>query len=229
MPQWWKLVAAHQVRLTPRPGRLRTGHPAVRHTVGSGFSEARPRVRSANYQASPSTPNYAAQYGPDPQLPASAPATSTAYKPDPRKNGSTPFPRAHPSSGPVENGDDTFYARGADVAPQYGIPAAPEPSTQPTTVPPVEAASVSSATAHVDTDGTRRPGYLPAWTVPPKVLLVEDDAVCRRLSSKFLQVFGCTIDVAVDGVSAVNKMNLEKYDLVFMVRLYHFVALPPFY
>ncbi|KAG2127337.1 hypothetical protein BD769DRAFT_1667966 [Suillus cothurnatus] len=37
-----------------------------------------------------------------------------------------------------------------------------------------------------------------------------------RLSSKFLQVFGCMIDVAVDGVGAVNKMNLEKYDLVLM-------------
>jgi hypothetical protein len=42
--------------------------------------------------------------------------------------------------------------------------------------------------------------------------------VSRKLSSKFLQVFGCTIDVAVDGVVAVNKMmNLEKYDLVLMV------------
>ncbi|KAI6043348.1 CheY-like superfamily [Pisolithus marmoratus] len=46
--------------------------------------------------------------------------------------------------------------------------------------------------------------------------LVDDDAVSRRLSSKFLQVFGCAIDVAVDGVGAVNKMNLEKYDLVLM-------------
>jgi osomolarity two-component system response regulator SKN7 len=34
------------------------------------------------------------------------------------------------------------------------------------------------------------------------------------MSSKFLQVFGCTIDVAVDGVGAVERMNLEKYDLV---------------
>ncbi|KAH9173565.1 HSF-type DNA-binding-domain-containing protein [Lactarius sanguifluus] len=40
--------------------------------------------------------------------------------------------------------------------------------------------------------------------------------VSRKLSSKFLQVFGCAIDVAVDGVGAVNKMNLEKYDLVLM-------------
>lgn len=63
-----------------------------------------------------------------------------------------------------------------------------------------------------------RSTYVPGWAVPPRVLLVEDDLVSRRLSSKFLQVSGCTIDVAVDGVGAVNKMELEKYDLVLMVR-----------
>lgn len=62
----------------------------------------------------------------------------------------------------------------------------------------------------------RRSTIVPGWAVPPKVLLVDDDAVCRKLSSKFLQVFGCAIDVAVDGVNAVNKMNLEQYDLVLM-------------
>ena len=67
--------------------------------------------------------------------------------------------------------------------------------------------------------GPRRKSNVPGWTVPPRVLLVEDDAVCRKLSSKFLEVFGCQIDVAVDGVSAVNKMNTQKYDLVLMVRL----------
>ena len=65
----------------------------------------------------------------------------------------------------------------------------------------------------------RRSTYVPGWAVPPRVLLVDDDAVSRKLSSKFLQVFGCAIDVAVDGVGAVNKMNLEKYDLVLMVRV----------
>ncbi|KAK7062748.1 kinase-regulated stress-responsive transcription factor skn7 [Paramarasmius palmivorus] len=62
----------------------------------------------------------------------------------------------------------------------------------------------------------RRSTFVPGWTVSPRVLLVDDDAVSRKLSSKFLQVFGCKIDVAVDGVGAVNKMNLEKYDLVLM-------------
>ncbi|KAF8211585.1 CheY-like superfamily [Mycena galopus ATCC 62051] len=62
----------------------------------------------------------------------------------------------------------------------------------------------------------RRWTFVPGWAVPPRVLLVDDDAVIRKLSSKFLRVFGCIIDVAVDGVGAVNKMNLEKYDLVLM-------------
>lgn len=65
----------------------------------------------------------------------------------------------------------------------------------------------------------RRSAFVPGWAVPPRVLLVDDDAVSRKLGSKFLQVFGCTIDMAVDGVSAVHKMNLEKYDLVLMVRV----------
>ena len=75
----------------------------------------------------------------------------------------------------------------------------------------------------------RRSAFVPGWAVPPRVLLVEDDAVSRRLSSKFLQVFGCTIDVAVDGVGAVNKMNLEKYDLVLMVRFVFFSFLLSFF
>ncbi|KAL1939159.1 hypothetical protein VTO73DRAFT_10200 [Trametes versicolor] len=70
--------------------------------------------------------------------------------------------------------------------------------------------------ASAQTLRVRRSTYVPGWAVPPRVLLVDDDAVSRKVSSKFLQIFGCTIDVAVDGVGAVNKMNLEKYDLVLM-------------
>lgn len=58
----------------------------------------------------------------------------------------------------------------------------------------------------------------PVWVTPPRILLVDDDQVARKLLRKFLQLFGCTIDVAVDGIGAVNKMNLEKYDLALMVR-----------
>ncbi|CAG8485191.1 6377_t:CDS:2 [Ambispora leptoticha] len=58
----------------------------------------------------------------------------------------------------------------------------------------------------------RRSTVVPVWSVPPKVLLVEDDAVYQRIGSKFLQIFGCTIDIATDGITAVDKMNLAKYD-----------------
>jgi len=64
----------------------------------------------------------------------------------------------------------------------------------------------------------RRKTYVPGWAVQPRVLLVEDDAVSRRLSSKFLQVLGVTTDFAVDGESAVKQMHLGHYDLVLMVR-----------
>ncbi|KAJ7436754.1 hypothetical protein B0H11DRAFT_2255827 [Mycena galericulata] len=58
--------------------------------------------------------------------------------------------------------------------------------------------------------------FMPRWVAPPHVLVVEDDIISRKLSSKFLQVFGCTIDFAVDGVDAVDKMAHDKYDLVLM-------------
>lgn len=62
----------------------------------------------------------------------------------------------------------------------------------------------------------RRQTFVPGWAVPPKILLVDDDAVYRNMSSKFLQVFGCEADVAVDGISALDKVNVEKYDLILM-------------
>ncbi|KAF8337425.1 CheY-like superfamily [Cantharellus anzutake] len=54
------------------------------------------------------------------------------------------------------------------------------------------------------------------WAVTPRVLVVEDDLVARGLSRKFLQVTGCAIDVAEDGLKAVDKMKSKKYDLVLM-------------
>ncbi|EMD38030.1 response regulator receiver [Gelatoporia subvermispora B] len=96
------------------------------------------------------------------------------------------------------------FALSADPAAPYAGEGQAGPSSAP-------ARPASAQTLRV-----RRSTYVPGWAVPPRVLLVDDDAVSRKLSSKFLQVFGCTIDVAVDGIGAVNKMNLEKYDLVLM-------------
>jgi osomolarity two-component system response regulator SKN7 len=62
----------------------------------------------------------------------------------------------------------------------------------------------------------RRQTFVPGWTIPPKILLVDDDAVYRNMSSKFLQVFGCEADIAVDGFSALDKVNMQNYDLILM-------------
>ncbi|KAG0350402.1 kinase-regulated stress-responsive transcription factor skn7 [Podila minutissima] len=59
-------------------------------------------------------------------------------------------------------------------------------------------------------------GSNPIWSMPPRVLLVEDDDICRRLSTRFLQLLGCPFDVAEDGVAAVGKMSQQKYDIVLM-------------
>lgn len=57
----------------------------------------------------------------------------------------------------------------------------------------------------------------PGWIRPPQILLVEDDPTCRRIGGKFLYAFNCSIDSALDGLEAVNKMNAgSKYDLVLM-------------
>ena len=102
----------------------------------------------------------------------------------------------------------------------------PSPPTPPNTpadpvgsswngAPTLHFLSVSSSSSRTVTG--RRSAVGPSWAVPPRVLLVDDDAVNRTLSSKFLQVYGCSIDVATDGFGAVDKMNGKKYDLVLMV------------
>lgn len=62
----------------------------------------------------------------------------------------------------------------------------------------------------------RRATYIPGWSHAPRVLLVEDDPICRNLTTKFLQIFGCQIDVAADGVEAVQKMQQGVYDICMM-------------
>lgn len=71
----------------------------------------------------------------------------------------------------------------------------------------------------------------------PRILLVEDDKVCARIGSKFLQAFECGVETAVslqkllhvyiylvlirlqrDGLEAVNKINsgASQFDLILM-------------
>jgi hypothetical protein len=63
------------------------------------------------------------------------------------------------------------------------------------------------------------------WSSSPRVLLVDDDAVNRKLSARMLQASGISSDVAEDGENAVSKMNQGKYDLVLMVRAFRFCVM----
>ncbi|CAL1705834.1 unnamed protein product [Somion occarium] len=90
------------------------------------------------------------------------------------------------------------------------------PTPSPSPSPSSSRTASTGRPGSAQTLRVRRSTYVPGWAVPPRVLLVDDDVVSRKLSSKFLQIFGCTIDVAVDGVGAVERMNLERYDLVLM-------------
>ncbi|RUS25042.1 HSF-type DNA-binding-domain-containing protein [Jimgerdemannia flammicorona] len=82
-------------------------------------------------------------------------------------------------------------------------------STNNSTVVPFAASSSRAV-------GLRAGAPKTSWAVAPRVLLVEDDAVVRQIGSKMLNFFGCTFDVAVDGVDALNKYNLGNYDIVLM-------------
>jgi len=133
------------------------------------------------------------------------------------QNGNWMFD-ANPSAGGVgpPSAEGEGEGEGGDDNDSDNISAPPEPDPDSEeVVRPTPSNGRPSTTP--TTIRVRRSTFVPGWAVPPRVLLVDDDAVSRRLSSKFLQVFGCMIDVAVDGVGAVNKMNLEKYDLVLMV------------
>ncbi|KAI8626182.1 HSF-type DNA-binding-domain-containing protein [Xylariaceae sp. FL1651] len=66
--------------------------------------------------------------------------------------------------------------------------------------------------------GTGLQGNSPWGSKKPVVLLVEDDRTCARIGSKFLSQHDCGVEVARDGLEAVNKVNARQhpYDLIFM-------------
>ncbi|KAG6826169.1 hypothetical protein H0H92_000908 [Tricholoma furcatifolium] len=122
------------------------------------------------------------------------------------------------SSSSQAQGRDAQGGYGGSSARGYGAQQQQQHQTRrrSTTLPENASSSAIAGRSNNNVLRVRRSTFVPGWAVPPRVLLVDDDAVSRKLGTKFLQVFGCTIDLAVDGMGAVNKMNLEKYDLVLM-------------
>ncbi|CAI5994121.1 unnamed protein product [Closterium sp. NIES-64] len=51
---------------------------------------------------------------------------------------------------------------------------------------------------------------------PLKILLVEDNLVNQRVATRMLSNMGYTVDLAVNGLEAVNAIATKTYDLVFM-------------
>lgn len=49
-----------------------------------------------------------------------------------------------------------------------------------------------------------------------RVLLVEDNPINQMLASQILKKFGCSVDVAVNGLEAVEMTAKMRYDVVFM-------------
>ncbi|PKF50997.1 hybrid sensor histidine kinase/response regulator [Enterovibrio nigricans] len=47
-------------------------------------------------------------------------------------------------------------------------------------------------------------------------LLVEDNAINMMIAEKMLCKFGFTVDKAIDGVEAIDKVSLQGYDIIFM-------------
>ena len=49
-----------------------------------------------------------------------------------------------------------------------------------------------------------------------KVLLVEDNLINQKVSVRILEKLDCTVDVANDGLEALEKYNANQYDLILM-------------
>ena len=48
----------------------------------------------------------------------------------------------------------------------------------------------------------------------PLVLLVEDNPLTRRVAQRMLQLEGCDVDVAANGLEAIQRAIIRDYDLV---------------
>jgi len=58
-----------------------------------------------------------------------------------------------------------------------------------------------------------RPSLAP---VGANVLLVEDNAVNQKVARRMLEKLGCTVDVATNGLEALEQTKEAQYDIVFM-------------
>ena len=48
-----------------------------------------------------------------------------------------------------------------------------------------------------------------------KILLVEDDKIAQRIAFCILSKFDCSVDIADDGIQALQKVEKVQYDIIF--------------
>ena len=56
----------------------------------------------------------------------------------------------------------------------------------------------------------------PATVAGARILVAEDNSVNRKVARTMLKKLGCRVDVVCDGVQAVDAVQRERYDLVFL-------------
>jgi len=50
----------------------------------------------------------------------------------------------------------------------------------------------------------------------PVVLLAEDNLVNQQLAKRMLQILGCEVDLAANGMEALSAFDAGSYDVIFM-------------
>lgn len=101
---------------------------------------------------------------------------------------------------------------------------APVPKRQANVLPPLEPAQsldqpqyggssmYNPSTTHYRTNSASAPAPAAAYLV----LLVESDELSAKVCRKFLADYGCEVDVANDGLTAVKRAQACEYDLILM-------------
>ncbi|KAL9054188.1 MAG: hypothetical protein Q9162_004296 [Coniocarpon cinnabarinum] len=144
------------------------------------------------------------------------PPSEAAFKSSQRSQNRDP-PLSASSTGTVRYNDieNLVYPVGSNqgIDPMYGdhVHNIPYPMPQPNK--PIEPSDIRAP----QPPPSKKQSYDLGWVRQPQILLVEDDPTCRRIGGKFLYAFKCAIDMALDGLEAVNKLNSgSSYDLILM-------------
>lgn len=83
-------------------------------------------------------------------------------------------------------------------------------------VEPLQAASPLQRGTSVVGNADAEPTALEAAGFQPSVLLVEDNPINQDVASLLLTQMGCAVDIAFNGVQALEKYLRRSYDLIFM-------------